>query len=116
MPQITTSFPQGIIDSLKNIAQNDKKSFSKVVSEIVELGLKIHEAQQKSANKRPEKLRELDQKHSEYLLRILTTCNEILLKIYGGKSMYKSDNPETITKMITGNIQKYIEGFTGKEP
>lgn len=116
MPQINTSLTQSTIDELKNIAENEKKSFSKVVNEIIELGLKIHKVQQGKTNKKQEKLQELEQKHSEYLLRILTTCNEILLKVYGEKSMYKSDNPETITKMITGNIQKYIEGFTGKEP
>jgi len=41
----------------KDIAKNEKKSFSKVVREIVELGLKIHKAQQDYSNKKQEKLK-----------------------------------------------------------
>jgi predicted DNA-binding protein len=45
MPQITTSVGDNTIEELKKIAEKTEKSFSKIVCEIIELGLKINKMQ-----------------------------------------------------------------------
>jgi viroplasmin and RNaseH domain-containing protein len=108
MPQISTTITDDLIKNLQNIAKNSRKSFSKVTSDMIELGLETYENKQ---NKAAQNTSDLTDKHSEYLLRLLNINAEILKKTYGIKSQYKTDNPTLILQKIEDNVKAFIEKY-----
>ncbi|MBU0744254.1 MAG: hypothetical protein KKE11_02650 [Gammaproteobacteria bacterium] len=82
MPKIYATVSEEVLVKLKNIAEQNNKSFSKVVHEIIDLGLIsfINNKDIKS-QKFQEKGQEFDLKNREYLLRILNISSEVLRNI-----------------------------------
>lgn len=104
---ITTS--DSIINDLKNISKQMKRTLSKATCEIIELGLITYKNQQKSYSINFQKTVEFDLKNKEYLLRILNINAEILRKIYNEPSKYNVKSVNSILSEIQIQTKKHIE-------
>lgn len=115
MPQIYTSIGEHTIEQLEKISKKTGKSFSKITAEMVELGLKVYEARSENQISEVEKKKaELEEKHTEYLLRIMNLCSEILRCTFDPDKMEsKSKNPEEAISEIKEKMQFYIKSYTG---
>jgi hypothetical protein len=82
MPKIYVTVSEKTENSLKNIKAKTSKSFSRVVSEIIEIGLVSYKNRSAIEPQKQQKNSESELKHSEYLLRILNINSEILRKLY----------------------------------
>lgn len=115
MPQINTSLPENLIKELQKIAKKTNKSFSKTVCDIVELGLKIYEKQGDLQNQEElRKKQELEEKHTEYLLRISAYCIDILRCVINEKSKYSGKNMDEIMELVKNNVQEQINRYIEK--
>ena len=96
MPRIYTSVDQKTIDLLTNIQNKKGISFSKAVSEMISVGL------ENSTN--------IEDKHSEYLLRTMNICSEILRCVYDkNKVSFSGENTEDALQEIKQTIQNYVK-------
>ena len=108
MPQINATITPELAEKLQKIAQKTNKSFSKIVSDMAESGLKVYEKQHDyKSQKAQTRARELEAKHSEYLLRLININSEILRKLYNEKPKYEADNTNELLNVIKKNVQKY---------
>ena len=72
MPKISTFLNEDTIKNLKLLSEESGKSLSKVVAELIELGYKIKQLQdEKQVNAKEQKMAELAERHSEYLLKLI---------------------------------------------
>ena len=86
MPKIYATVSEKTATNLKTISEKSHKSFSRVVHEIIELGLLSYSQQNTKSPKFLQKLTEPDSKHTEYLLRLININSEILRKLYNEPS------------------------------
>jgi hypothetical protein len=109
MPKIYATIPEKTVANLKNISEKNRKPFSKIVCEIIELGLLSYKNQLTTP-----KLTELDSKHTEYLLRILNTNVEILRKLYNEPSKCTKKTVDSMLTEIKTHVKNRIKNKSNK--
>lgn len=116
MPRIITYLSDELIQNLKEISTNSGKSISKITAELIETGYKIkHNKDVYKLNLEDEKKKELVDKHTEYLLRIMSIVGDIYRCVRNEKSKYEEENVDDAIKTIIESNIKYIEGYLGKD-
>ncbi len=97
-------------------ATKNHKSFSRSMSDLVELGLKVSKIQDEGGDNDDKKLDELEKKHTEYLLRTMNICSEIFRCCYeSSKVSDESTSANETLNNIKGKVNHYIDGFLQKE-
>lgn len=115
MPRICTTISEKTEDNLKNIMAKTNKSFSRIVSDIIEIGLVSYknrlviESQKQQKNSTESEL-----KHSEYLLRILNINSEILRKLYDEPSKCVGKTADLILGEIKTHVKKHLDELKNK--
>jgi len=100
MPKIYATVSEKTEEDLKVIATKTKKPFSKIVFEIIELGLISYKNSQKTEPQKSQEPTEFDLKNREYLLRILNIDSEILRKLYNEPARCKEKTVDLILEKI----------------
>jgi hypothetical protein len=115
MPKIYATVSEKTVANLKNISEKNRKSFSRIVHEIIELGLLSYKNQLTATPSKPiQKMTELDSKHTEYLLRILNIDSEILRKLYNEPSKCTKKTVDSMLTEIKTHVKNRIENKPNK--
>jgi hypothetical protein len=105
MPRVVTFVSEHIFDAIKKNAEDSKKPLSKAFSELVELGFKV---QQINSNKNQNTSENPHDRHTEFLLRILSIVSDTYRCNCNDKSLYKEKNAEEILDKMKSNAINYI--------
>lgn len=110
MPKIYDTIPEETAADLNKISATTNKSFSKIVNEILELGLQLYKkGLGLSSQKLRENLTKFDLKNREYLLRILNINSEILRKLYNDYSKRTDHTAELLLTESKTQSQKHVK-------
>lgn len=110
MPRICATISEKTEDDLKNIATKMRKPFSKIVSDMLELGLISYKNSQK-----PDQVKiqnnptDLDLKHTEYLLRIINIDSEILRKLHNEPSKCNEKTVDLTLETIKVAAENHVK-------
>lgn len=114
MHRVYITVSDSIINDLKIISSQMKRTLSKTTCEIIELGLLSYKNQQKIEPLNSQKITEFNLKNKDYLLRILNINAEILRKLYNESSKYDAKNVDSILSEIQDQTKKHIEAELNK--
>lgn len=116
MPKISTFLNEDMVQNLKEIGSESGKSISKITSELIEIGYNIkynkdiHEASLQDRRKQ-----ELVDKHTEYLLRILTITKDMYRCTRNENSQYEEEDVSDALKTIKADIAEEINQYLSKD-
>ena len=115
MARIITYLDDAIMQNLKEVSKISGKSISKIAAELIKVGYDIkHNKEVHKLSREEEKKQELVDKHTEYLLKILSIIGDTYRCVRNEKSKYSEETVEDVMKIITSNNRKYIDGHLGK--
>lgn len=116
MPRIVTFLNDETIQNLKEAGDNSGKSISKIVAELIEIGYNIkYNKDIHVASLQDKKKQELVDKHTEYLLRILTITKDMYRCTRNENSQYEEDDASDALKTIKTDIAKEIKQYLSKD-
>lgn len=115
MPRLVTFIEDPLLQNLKKMSKDSKKSLSKLAAELIEIGYRAKQLQDGKSNKEEEKKAELAEKHTEYLLRILTILSDIYRCVRNEKSTQSGGKVDDVLNAIKDSVQAYISGYIGKD-
>lgn len=118
MPQVFCTVNQPAYKTISKIADDEQKTISKVVLELVELGLKVKSLNDGSGENNEEKLwNDLFKDQVKATFAILETSREILRMTHTPtKSHFKNSvSADTVIDSIKTKVTNYVEGRLKKE-
>jgi hypothetical protein len=105
MPKVVTFVSNHILDTIKKTAGDSGKALSKAFSELIELGFKV---QQINDNKNQNTSENPHDRHTEFLLRILSVVSDIYRCNRNDNSLYKEKNMDEALDIMKFNALNYI--------
>jgi hypothetical protein len=112
MPKISTFLNEDMIQNLKEIGNDSGKSISKIIAELIEIGYNIkYNKDIHAASLQDTKKQELVDKHTEYLLRILTIVQDTYLCARNENSQYEEEDASDALKTIQADITEEIDQY-----
>ncbi len=100
MAQINTSLPKERIDRLKKLAKTERKSLSKLLNELIEIGLKYYENDQELLP---------PMKQEEYLARIMKLSEVTLKMVYDeSKNRELADAGDEAVTVIKQSVREKL--------
>ena len=112
MQRIAIFLEEELGNDIRNRAKDHSISVSECAVSLIKLGLKVKALQEKSGEGEAE-IEAKDpflEKHSEYLLRILNICSEILRCTHDPKrAHYQNEKPDDVLEQIKDRIQNTIK-------
>ena len=115
MSRVITYLDDTTMQNLKEVSKNSGKTVSKIAAELIKIGYDIkHNKEVHKLSHEEEKKQELVDKHTEYLLKILSIIGDTYRCVRNEKSKYGEENIDDVIKTITNINRKYIDGFLGK--
>jgi len=116
MSRFTVTLTDEINEKLQQLATEEGKTLSAVISEALELKFKIHDMNDQPKNEATKKMEELALKVPENVLRILAITSEILSCVYDKNAVkYKQETAAEELVVIKQKIRAYIEDCVNKE-
>lgn len=110
MPKIYATITEKTINKLTNIAEENSKSLSKTIQEMIDFGLKSYDNNEDIQSQiSHKKTLNLDLKNTEYLLRILNISAEILRKTHGEPSKLPGKTVDLMLSEIKGHAKNTVE-------
>jgi len=112
MPRISITLTDEITKELQQIADEAEKPLSGIASEMVEIGLRFHQVQNKPEDLMDQRRKDLAAKNSENILRILAITSEILSCVYDKNAVkYRQETAAEELAVIKQKIWSYIGDF-----
>lgn len=111
MAKIATFINPELINSIKELYKDSDKSFSKIISELIDIGykVKLHQNTQQQPDLQEERKAQLKDNHTEYLLRIMAIASDVLRCIRNEKSKYSEEKIDDVFNTITANTRNFIK-------
>lgn len=111
MAKIATFINPELIKNIKELYKDSDKSFSKIVSELVDIGykVKLHQNTQQQPGFQEERKANLKDKHTEYLLRIMAIASDVLRCTRNDRSKYSGESINDVLNTIAVNTQNFIK-------
>ena len=109
MQRIVSYLEDDVVKNLRDLSKETDKSMSKIISEVIDIGYKVklhHDINRPSLQE--EKKAELKEKHTEYLLRILSIVADIYRCNRNDKSKYEAENANEALETISSNVINFI--------
>lgn len=113
MPKVAATITTASYQKVQNMAQQEGRLPSKIVADLIELGLKVKNINESSGENSEEKLWEdLFKDQVKINFDMLETVREILRMTYQpAKSTYKDVNSaDAVIESIKARMTKYIQG------
>jgi len=115
MSTVAVYFANELIDRLKRYAEERKLNFSEACRELIELGFKVGDAQERGQSEESKRKQELEDKHTSYLLQILNIEKEILRCVFNKEATTLGGaTAEEDLLIIKENVKNFIESYMGK--
>ena len=116
MPRVVTFLDDETIQNLKEIGDESGKSISKITSELIEIGYNIkYNKDIHVASLQDKRKQELVDKHTEYLLRILTITKDMYRCTRNENSQYEEEDTSGALKTIKADIAEEIKQYLSKD-
>ena len=111
MARIITYLDKETIKNLEKLAEKSGDSLSKTTSDLIEIGYKVRSYQDnQESNEMVQRKESLEEKHTEYLLKIMAVVNDIYRCVRNDKSKYSEENIADVLDKINSNINNFIKG------
>lgn len=113
MPQINATLSEPVIEEIMQLANMKRQSFSKTVSDLIEIGLKndgVADEKNIVTKNASHQAKAVMEKEAEYLLRIVNLCSEIYRFTFNEKTHFDSHDPERAMKQINEKIKERLYG------
>lgn len=117
MPRLTTFVDKTTEKQVKDNAEQEGVSVSVYTASLIKLALKIKQLQgDENKQNEEEKKAELEEKHTEFLLKILGLQAEVLRCVYdSSKVKNKTGDVESNINRIDEKAKEFIHQFLGKK-
>jgi len=113
MPKVFCYINENVQEQLEQIKIDEGfSSLSKTMQEMLTLGIRVYLHNKEKGDSGADKMEELVQQHSKFLLRILALNTDILHCVYDNKKI--TEGTVTVEERIALHKQKvdhFIEGF-----
>ena len=83
--------------------------------ELIELGLKIRNSSQGDKEKEAQRKAELEAKHTEYLLRLIATCGNIMKCTYDPGKGSANKLAESELEHIKREARSFVDGYLKRD-
>lgn len=111
MPKLTTFLSPKVLSEITLIAEKEQKNKSKIACELIELGLKLRNSDHSTSESQAQRKAELEAKHTEYLLRLIAICSNIMKFTYDpDKNKLNREQVENELELIRSRAQGFIDG------
>lgn len=108
MPQVNATLSEAAIEKITLLAKTKKQSFSKMISDLIDLGLEQHtDTDDKNLNPR---VQEVMDRQAEYLLRMVNLCSEIYRFTFNSKSQFHDTDVEAAISAMNQKIKNHLYG------
>lgn len=113
MSRVAVFLKDNIIQDLKKLSKHNGKSLSSTISELVDIGYQIKQHQNDNAQTfSKDKLTDLSNKHTEYLLKTMAIATDIYRCIRNDKSKYEETTVNDVLNRIDANTSDFIKNYT----
>ena len=110
MARAVVFLDQDLVSNIEKLYEGSDKTLSKIIVELARIGYKVkqhHESQ--GCILKGAKESNLEDRHTEYLLRIMAMVADTYRCVHNEKSKYKEENIETVLNKIACRAQDYID-------
>ena len=113
MQRISSYLEDDFVDKIKKLYQYSNISLSKMTSELIDIGYRVKLHHEMQPNSQEAKKAVLVDKHTEYLLKIMTIVSDVYRCVRNEKSKYYENTADealaTIYARVLGFISQRLE-------
>lgn len=117
MARAVVFLDKDLVSNIEKLYESSDKTLPKIIVELAHIGYKVkqhHELQDFISQGAKES--NFEDKHTEYLLRIMAMVADIYRCVRNKKSKYREENIDDVLNKIAYNAQSYIDkNFNQKE-
>lgn len=102
-----------VLKTLRELNGNSDKPLSHIISELIDIGYRVKQHHDSHSNQQEDRKAELVDKHTEYLLKIISVVIDTYRCVRNEKSKYEENTVEEVLATISSNAQTFINRKLG---